>query len=81
MSEIQPRSEGVKGMYQQVQLIGRYGKPLGVLTLSDAMKFAEAQGAGLVRIAGIANPPAYRVIDSSHYQEMLKKPKGKRGRR
>ena len=77
MRDSYPRSVDLVDLYQQVSLIGRYGKQLGLLTLYDAMKFAEAQGAGLVRIAGIANPPAYRVIDSRQYQEMLKKPKAK----
>jgi translation initiation factor IF-3 len=76
-----PRSQDLVDLYQQVRLIGQYGKQLGVLTLCDAMKFAEAQGAGLVRIAGIANPPAYRVIDSRQYLELLKKPKTKRRQR
>jgi translation initiation factor IF-3 len=76
-----PRSQDLVDLYQPVRVIGRYGQQLGVLTLSDALKFAEALGAGLARIAGVAAPPAYRVIDSQEYQLMLMKPKPKRRRR
>jgi translation initiation factor IF-3 len=81
MKDVYPRSEDLVDLYQQVKLVGQYGKELGLLSLSDAMKFAEAHGAGLVRIAGIDSPPAYRVINSRQYQELLKNAKAKRRQR
>lgn len=61
---------------REVRVIGLEGNQLGILTLSDAINLARANGVDLVEIAPNANPPVCRVVDFGKYRyEQAKKEK------
>ena len=61
---------------REVRVIGVDGKQLGVITLSDALNQARANGVDLVEIAPTANPPVCRLVDYGKYRyEQAKKEK------
>jgi len=70
-SSLAPRSEHLVYLRQFVRVVSRRGKQLGLVTMSDALKVAEALDAGLVRVAATTTPPVYRVVDSQEYRQVL----------
>ena len=61
---------------REVRVIGVDGKQLGVITLSDALTQARANGVDLVEIAPNATPPVCRLVDFGKYRyEQAKKDK------
>jgi translation initiation factor IF-3 len=59
-----------------VRVIGVDGKQLGVISLSDALNQARANGVDLVEIAASANPPVCRLVDFGKFRyEQAKKDK------
>lgn len=61
---------------REVRVIGVDGKQLGILTLSDALNQARANGVDLVEIAPTATPPVCRLVDYGKYRyEQAKKEK------
>lgn len=61
---------------REVRVIGVDGKQLGVISLSDALNQARANGVDLVEIAASANPPVCRLVDFGKFRyEQAKKDK------
>jgi translation initiation factor IF-3 len=61
---------------REVRVIGVDGKQLGILSLSDALNQARANGVDLVEIAPTATPPVCRLVDYGKYRyEQAKKEK------
>jgi translation initiation factor IF-3 len=61
---------------REVRVIGVDGKQLGVLSLSDALNQARANGVDLVEIAANAVPPVCRLVDFGKFRyEQAKKDK------
>ena len=61
---------------REVRVIGDQGKQLGVLSLSEAINMARANGVDLVEIAPNATPPVCRLVDFGKYRyEQAKKEK------
>jgi translation initiation factor IF-3 len=61
---------------REVRVIGVDGKQLGILSLSDALNQARANGVDLVEIAATATPPVCRLVDYGKYRyEQAKKDK------
>lgn len=59
-----------------MRVIGDDGKPIGVLSLNDALAMARARQVDLVEIAANANPPVCRLVDFGKYRyEQAKKEK------
>ncbi len=56
-----------------MRIIGVNGEQVGVLTLSDAINMARANGVDLVEIAPNATPPVCRLIDFGKYRYELAK--------
>ncbi len=52
----------------QLRVIGSDGEQLGVMSLSEALKIAEAAGVDLVEISPNSNPPVAKTIDWGKYQ-------------
>jgi hypothetical protein len=48
---------------KHVRVIGTDGRQLGIMILSEAMKFAGRERLELVKITQTASPPVYRMID------------------
>jgi translation initiation factor IF-3 len=61
---------------REVRVIGVDGKQLGIISLSDALNQARANGVDLVEIAPTATPPVCRLVDYGKYRyEQAKKEK------
>ena len=61
---------------REVRVIASDGRQIGVITLSDAINMARAEGVDLVEIAPNANPPVCRIVDFGKYRyELAKKEK------
>ncbi len=61
---------------REVRVIGIDGKQAGILSLSEALNLARANGVDLVEIAPTATPPVCRVVDYGKYRyEQAKKEK------
>ena len=61
---------------REVRVIGIDGKQLGVLSLSEALNLARANGVDLVEIAPTATPPVCRIVDYGKFRyEQAKKEK------
>jgi translation initiation factor IF-3 len=61
---------------REVRVIGVDGKQLGIITLTDALNQARANGVDLVEIAPTATPPVCRLVDFGKYRyEQAKKDK------
>ncbi len=58
---------------REVRVIGVNGEQLGVLTLSDSINMARANGVDLVEIAPNATPPVCRLVDFGKYRYELAK--------
>jgi translation initiation factor IF-3 len=53
---------------REVRVIGQEGGQLGIMTVQDAIQFAEEQGLDLVEVAPEARPPVCRVMDYGKYK-------------
>ena len=53
---------------REVRVIGQAGQQLGILSLSDAINLARAEGVDLVEIASNATPPVCRIVDFGKYR-------------
>jgi translation initiation factor IF-3 len=61
---------------REVRVIGVDGRQLGVLSLSEAINMARANGVDLVEVAPNATPPVCRLVDFGKYRyEQAKKDK------
>lgn len=61
---------------REVRVIGIDGKQAGILSLSEALNLARANGVDLVEIAPTVTPPVCRVVDYGKYRyEQAKKEK------
>jgi translation initiation factor IF-3 len=61
---------------REVRVVGDESKQLGVMSLSDALNLARAQGVDLVEIAPNAVPPVCRLVDFGKFRyEQAKKEK------
>jgi translation initiation factor IF-3 len=58
---------------RELRVIGAEGENLGVLSLEDAMKAAEAAGLDLIEISPNAVPPVAKVMDYGKFQYESKK--------
>ena len=64
---------------QQVRVISKDGKQVGVISLTDALKLADEDELDLVEIAPNANPPVCKIIDYGKYKyQQIKKEKESR---
>lgn len=57
----------------ELRVIGAEGENLGVISVSDALKAAEAAGLDLIEISPNAKPPVAKVMDYGKFQYELKK--------
>ncbi len=58
---------------RELRVIGKEGENLGVLSLEDALKAAEAAGVDLIEISPNALPPVAKVMDYGKFQYESKK--------
>jgi len=65
---------------KEVRLIGPDGKQIGIVSLSEALRYAEDYGLDLVEIAPTANPPVCKIMDFGEflYQEAKKAKEAKK---
>ena len=54
---------------KHVRVIGRDGRQLGIMMLSEAMKIADTERAELVNVTQTASAPVYRMVESSEHQK------------
>ena len=54
---------------KHVRVIGRNGRQLGIMMLSEAKKIADTEGERLVKISQTISPPLYRMVESSKHQK------------
>lgn len=61
---------------KELRVLGAEGENLGVLTLAEALKAAEAAGLDLIEISPMATPPVAKVMDYGKFEyERSKKEK------
>jgi translation initiation factor IF-3 len=53
---------------REVRVLDEEKKPLGVMSLSDALKLAQQKGLDLVEIAATAVPPVCRIVDYGKFR-------------
>ncbi len=53
---------GFADLSQTVRVIGQDGRPVGMLTVMEATRMAEAEDAELVMIVPLAKPAACRIV-------------------
>jgi translation initiation factor IF-3 len=58
---------------KELRVIGAQGENLGVLSIIDALKAAEAENLDLIEISPTAVPPVGKIMDYGKYQYELKK--------
>jgi len=66
-----PGCSDLSDLQQHIRLIGVDGKQRGIMTLSEAMKIADAERAELVRITQTTSPLIYRLIKRSKHQKHI----------
>ncbi|MBA0900793.1 MAG: translation initiation factor IF-3 [Candidatus Nitrotoga sp.] len=52
----------------QVRLVGVEGEPLGVVTITEALRLAEEADLDLVEVAPMAEPPVCRIMDIGKFK-------------
>jgi translation initiation factor IF-3 len=62
---------------ENVRVIGKTGNQLGIMTLAEAIRIADAEHAEMVNIAPSAKPPIYRLIAADEYRK-IKEKRGKK---
>jgi len=61
---------------REVRVVGAEGKPLGILSLHEAISLARTHGMDLVEVAANAQPPVCRIVDYGKFcYEQAKKQK------
>ena len=61
---------------REVRVVNSEGKPVGILSLQEAINLARTHGMDLVEVAANANPPVCRIVDYGKYcYEQSKKQK------
>ena len=65
---------------REVRLIGPDGKQIGIVSLSEALRYAEDYGLDLVEVAPNAKPPVCKIMDFGEflYQEAKKAKEAKK---
>ncbi len=65
---------------REVRLIDPNGKQIGIVSLSEALRYADDYGLDLVEIAPTANPPVCKIMDFGEflYQEAKKAKEAKK---
>jgi len=64
---------------QQVRVVGKRGRQLGIMPLSEALMLAKSGGVDLVEIAPLARPPVCRLVDFGMFRyEQAKRRKRKK---
>lgn len=65
---------------REVRLIGPDGKQIGIVPLSEALRYAEEYGLDLVEVAPSVNPPVCKIMDFGEfiYQETKKAKEAKK---
>jgi len=65
---------------REVRLIGPDSKQIGIVSLSEALRYAEDYGLDLVEVAPSANPPVCKIMDFGEflYQEAKKAKEAKK---
>jgi translation initiation factor IF-3 len=58
---------------EQVRVIDEDGTPLGVMTLSDALKAAQAKERDLVEVSPKAEPPVCKILDYGQFKYQKEK--------
>jgi len=53
---------------REVRVLDEMKQPLGVMTLSDALRLAQSRGVDLIEIAPTATPPVCRIIEYGKFQ-------------
>lgn len=66
---------------EQLRVIGASGEQLGIMSLSEALKVAEAAGVDLIEISPNAAPPVAKVVDWGKYQYQKTKEQQKNKKR
>ena len=62
-------------LQKPARVIGKDGRQLGIMNLSDAIKIAESEAAELVKISQTTSPMVYRMVDCNQYKELVEKRK------
>lgn len=66
---------------REVRVLDETKQPLGVMSLSDALRLAQSRGLDLIEIAPTATPPVCRIVEYGKFQyEESKKKKESAGR-
>src|SRR6187401_3616211 len=63
-----PHKRNGKIRAREVRVLDEEKKPLGVMSLSDALKLAQQKGLDLVEIAATAVPPVCRIVDYGKFR-------------
>lgn len=58
---------------EKIRLVGADGEMVGVVTVAEAIKMAEAAGVDLVEVSPNAAPPVCKLLDYGKYKYMLQK--------
>jgi translation initiation factor IF-3 len=53
---------------REVRVLDEAKKPIGVMTLGDALRLAQSRGRDLIEIAPEASPPVCRIVDYGKFQ-------------
>ena len=53
---------------REVRVLDEAKKPIGVMTLGDALRLAQSRGRDLIEIAPEATPPVCRIVDYGKFQ-------------
>jgi translation initiation factor IF-3 len=68
-----PHKRNGKIRAREVRVLDEEKKPLGVMSLSDALRLAQQKGLDLVEIAATAVPPVCRIVDYGKFRYELAK--------
>lgn len=63
-----PHRRNGKIRAREVRVLDERKQPLGVMSLSDALKLAQTKGLDLIEIAANANPPVCRIVDYGKFR-------------
>lgn len=63
---------------EEVRVIGAEGEPLGVLSIEEALKQAQAKEMDLVEVSPKANPPVCKILDYGQFKYQKEKEAKKR---
>ena len=63
-----PQRRNGKIRAREVRVLDEEKQPLGVMSLSDALRLAQDKGLDLIEIAANANPPVCRIVDYGKFR-------------